>query len=191
MKLYEDGLINLDDKLIQFVPQANNNGKEEITIRNLLLHNAGLPADYPFNHIYANVTDQILLDWFYTTPLEYAIGTDTIYSDLSMVALQLVIESVTKMSMWTYVEQQIFNPLGMHSTMFLPQDWHQCAPTLKAPAYPGWREGYIRCSVHDPTAFIRGGISGNAGIFSTSHDLAIFMRMMLNKGIFTAEDGSI
>ena len=57
MKLYEDGQLNLDDKLIQYVPQADNNGKEEITIRNLLLHNAGLPADYPFNYVYANVTD--------------------------------------------------------------------------------------------------------------------------------------
>lgn len=70
--------------------------------------------------MYANVTDQILLDWFYTTPLEYAIGTDTIYSDLSMVALQLVIETITQESMWIYVEKNIFNPLGMHSTMFLP-----------------------------------------------------------------------
>ena len=128
--------------------------------------------------MYANVTDQILLDWFYTTPLEYAIGTDTIYSDLSMVALQLVIETITQESMWTYVEKNIFNPLGMHSTMFLPQEWRQCAPTLQN-GYPGWREGYIRCSVHDPTAYIRGGISGNAGIFSTSDDLAIFMQMML------------
>lgn len=56
MKLYEEGLLNLDDKLIQYVPLADNNGKDQITIKNLLLHNAGLPADYPFNNVYANVS---------------------------------------------------------------------------------------------------------------------------------------
>lgn len=86
------------------MPEASNNGKDQITIRNLLLHNAGLPADYPFKGVYANVTDDILLEWLYTTPLQYPIGTKTIYSDLSMVSLQLVIERITQMSMWTYVE---------------------------------------------------------------------------------------
>jgi len=95
MKLYEEGLIGLDDKLIQYVPEADNNGKDQITIRNLLLHNAGLPADYPFNDVYYNVTEDILLDWFYTTPLKYPVATQTIYSDLSMVALRLIIEKVT------------------------------------------------------------------------------------------------
>lgn len=72
----------------------------------------------------------------------------------------------------------------MKRTMYLPEETEQCAPTLKAPAYPGWREETIRCQVHDPTAYIRGGISGNAGIFSNSNDLATFMGMMLNKGIY-------
>ena len=121
MKLYEEGLLNLDDKLIQYVPLADNNGKDQITIRNLLLHNAGLPADYPFNNVYANVSESILLEWFYSTPLQYAVGTQTIYSDLSMVALQIVIETITQMSMWTYSEHHIFLPLGMHSTMYLPK----------------------------------------------------------------------
>ena len=75
MKMYEEGFLNLDDKLIQYVPLADNNGKDQITIRNLLLHNAGLPADYPFNNVYANVSESILLNWFYNTPLEYEIGT--------------------------------------------------------------------------------------------------------------------
>lgn len=48
MKLYDAGLIHLDDKITKWLPQAGNNGKENITIKHLLLHNAGLPPDYPF-----------------------------------------------------------------------------------------------------------------------------------------------
>ncbi len=95
MKLYEDGLLNLDDKLIKYVPEANNNGKDAITIRNLLLHNAGFHEDYPFNGVYANVSLDIFLNWVYNTTLMYPVGTKTVYSDVSMVALQLVIEKIT------------------------------------------------------------------------------------------------
>jgi len=188
MKLYEQGLINLDDKWVKYVPQANNNGKDAITIRHLLLHSAGFAPDYPFYDVYANVTKEILLNWLYTTTLDYAPGTATVYSDNSMVALQLVIEKVTGKSMWSYAEQEIFLPLGMNTTRFLPAPWDTCAPTLTG--YPHWRNSIIRCAVHDPTAFILGGVSGNAGVFTNHADLILFMTMMLQKGAYTAPDGS-
>jgi CubicO group peptidase (beta-lactamase class C family) len=94
-----------------------------------------------------------------------------------MVALQLVIEKITGKSMWAYAEQEIYLPLGMNSTVFLPQPWNKCAPTLKG--YPGWRDSIIRCHVHDPTAYILGGVSGNAGVFANHGDLIKFMTMML------------
>lgn len=74
MKLYEWGYISLDDKLIKYVPQANNNGKDQITIRNLLLHNAGLAPDYPFGPI-PNATKQEMVNWFYNMSLSYPVGT--------------------------------------------------------------------------------------------------------------------
>lgn len=95
MKLYEAGKLSLDDKLIKYVPQANNNGKDAITVRNLLLHNAGFAPDYPFNEVYSNVTLDIFVNWVYNAGLDYPVGSKSVYSDVSMVALQLIIEKIT------------------------------------------------------------------------------------------------
>ncbi len=80
-------------------------------------------------------------------------------------------------------------PLGMTSTYYNPPKWTEsCAPTTSAPNYRG--EDAIRCVVHDPTAWILGGVSGNAGVFTEYRDLIKFMTMMLNKGQYKATDGS-
>jgi CubicO group peptidase (beta-lactamase class C family) len=130
----------------------------------------------------------MILDWLYNATLDYPIGTKSVYSDLSMVALQLVIERVTGKSLYAFVEQEVFIPLGMNNTGYIPSKWSTCAPTLKTPNYRG---EIIRCVVHDPTAWILGGISGNAGIFSNWVDLSIFMNMMLNKGLYNSSyDGT-
>jgi CubicO group peptidase (beta-lactamase class C family) len=74
MKLYDQGLINLDDKLIKYVPEADNNGKDAITIKNLLLHNSGYDDEYPFNGNY-NVDRVTIWNWTFTTALRYPTGT--------------------------------------------------------------------------------------------------------------------
>ena len=87
MRLYEQGRLSLDDPMVKYVPEANNQGKDKITLRNLLLHNSGYPADYPFPEDYMTVTRDMILNWMYSTALEYPTGTKTIYSDVSMLAL--------------------------------------------------------------------------------------------------------
>jgi CubicO group peptidase (beta-lactamase class C family) len=70
--------LGLEDKLIKYIPEAHNNGKEDITIKNLLLHNAGLAPDYPFpddSKYNVNITKDVLLDWTYNCELAYPIGT--------------------------------------------------------------------------------------------------------------------
>ena len=77
----------------------------------------------------------------------------------------------------------------MNSTFYNPPKWtEQCAPTTNLPNY---RNEIFRCSVHDPTAWILGGVSGNAGVFTEYRDLKKFMNMMLQKGLYEAEDGSM
>jgi CubicO group peptidase (beta-lactamase class C family) len=56
MKLWEYGYVGLDDLVINYVPQMDNNGKNIITMRNLLLHNAGFPPDHEFYPVDNNVT---------------------------------------------------------------------------------------------------------------------------------------
>jgi CubicO group peptidase (beta-lactamase class C family) len=77
MRLYEDGLIGLDDKLIKYIPEADNHSKDKITIKNLLLHNSGLAPDYPFgadNRTFYGTTKEEILDWMYNCPLDYTTG---------------------------------------------------------------------------------------------------------------------
>lgn len=74
-------------------------------------------------------------------------------------------------------------------TTYIPSYLSKCAPTLDLVGY--WRgNSILRCQVHDPTAWIMGGICGNAGIFTTHTDLIKFMTMYLQKGVYTASDGS-
>jgi len=75
----------LTDKLIKYVPEANNHNKDIITIKNLLLHNAGLCSGYPYRAV--NVTKSEIINWCYNCELVYPVGTNFIYSDISMVFL--------------------------------------------------------------------------------------------------------
>lgn len=132
MKLYEWGLIKLDDKLIKYVPQANNHGKDQITIRNLLLHNAGLAADYPFGPV-PNISRSDLVNWFYNMSLSYQIGSKMIYSDISMVFMQMIIENIVGMDLNEFTHKYVFGPMNMTLSLFKPdssyKERNQCAPT--------------------------------------------------------------
>ena len=121
MRLYEDGLIGLDDLMVKYIPEGNNNGKEKITLRNLLLHNSGYAPDYPWSGRpdEYNITVDDFYTWVYTTSLSYPTGTSYVYSDISMVILRLVIERVTKTTLDKYVQEKVFNPLGKVFRSFL------------------------------------------------------------------------
>ncbi len=73
MKLYDMGLLHLDDPWIKYVPEGNNNGKDKITIRNLLLHNAGFAPDYPFPKDYTTTREEFM-NWMFNTTLDYPVG---------------------------------------------------------------------------------------------------------------------
>lgn len=132
MRLYEQGRVKLDDQLIKYVPEADNHGKSAITIRNLLLHNAGLTEDYPFGPV-PNVTKQQMISWFFNMSLSYPVGTQYVYSDISMVFLQMVIERVSRQDLYTYTLYNFFVPMEMVYTMFTPspvyKEFNRCAPT--------------------------------------------------------------
>ena len=171
----------LDDKVEKFIPDFKANDKENITIRNLLLHNSGLPAWEKFYD--KNLTkDQILSD-IYSSKLEYKTGSKTVYSDLGMIVLGKVIEKVTNSSLDKFCKKEIFEPLGMNDTYFNPPDSVKYKiPPTENDTY--WRNRLIKGEVHDETASLLGGVSGHAGLFSNVEDLAKFLLLILNKGIY-------
>ena len=181
MICYDRGLFKLDDKVSKYIPEFAQNGKGEITIRNLLLHNSGLPAYKRYYEMYnnaANVWNDIC-----STKLKYPIGTKTVYSDLGIITLGKIIEKVTRMPLDKFAQKEVFNPLGMKNTMYNPPDSLKkyCAPT-EYDKY--WRHRQIQGEVHDETASLLGGVAGHAGLFSTAGDIAKVLQMLLQDGKF-------
>lgn len=107
-----------------------------------------------------------------------------VYSDLGLVMLQKIVERITNQSLDEFVEQNIYEPLGMNSTLYNPTRRFQkqnIAPTEDDRLFRGT---LVQGTVHDPTAALLGGVSGNAGIFSNAIDLAKLFQMNLQNGIY-------
>ncbi len=179
MMLVDAGKLDLDDKVIKYLPKFNNHRKGVITIRNLLMHNAGFVPWKPFYKKYKTAA-QVIND-IMNTDLEYKPGTETKYSDLSMITLQQVIQKISGKSLDKFLNQKLFKRLGMKRTMYNPPAKYRrdCVPTEKDNY---WRMMTMKGKVHDETAYLLNGVAGHAGLFSTAEDLAKFMYMMLNGG---------
>jgi CubicO group peptidase (beta-lactamase class C family) len=184
MKLYDEGKIDLNATAASFIPDFGANGKDDITIMNLLLHNSGLPAWEPFYE--KDTCAEQVRDEIYAIPKEYLTGTKTVYSDLGFVVLGDIVEKITGMKLDKFCKKNIFNPLNMTDTDFLipESEDYRIAPT-ENDTY--WRHQLLIGYVHDEIAALLEGISGNAGLFSTGPDLYKFMRAMLNRGIYIDE----
>lgn len=179
MMLEESGQLDLDRTVASYLPEFNAPDKAPITMRMVVTHRGGLEA---FAALYKEFKgrDQYLTQ-INARPLKSVPGTETVYSDWDMILTQLVIERITGMTLDRFVSEKIFNPLGMTSTMFIPdsaQFFARIAPTEIDTA----RGGLVHGKVHDENAWAMGGVSGHAGLFSTAKDLTVFAQMLLNGG---------
>jgi beta-glucosidase-like glycosyl hydrolase/CubicO group peptidase (beta-lactamase class C family) len=186
MRLVGEGKLNLDEPVVKYFPEFAQNGKEHITIYNLLVHNSGLVA---WGKFYEKCkTPQELLDSIFAARLTYKTGDTTIYSDLGLITTGKIIEKITGTTLDRYVDSVFFKPLGMNSTMYNPPErlWSRVMPT-EVDDY--WRKTgvAIKGTVHDENAWALGGVSGHAGLFSTAPNLAIILQMELNGGTYGGE----
>jgi N-acetylmuramoyl-L-alanine amidase len=197
MKLVAEGKINVDDKVCKYLSEFIGDGRENVAVRNLLVHNAGFAPEIFFH----KATDKWFSQNAVTTrkllmkaPIVYPTGSKTQYSDTDFMLLGLVVEAVTNMPLDKYVETTIYQPLGLSHTMynplrkgFLPE---QCAATERNGNtrdgrinFPNVRTYTLRGEVHDEKAFYAmDGVAGHAGLFSNTNDLAVLMQLMLNNG---------
>jgi CubicO group peptidase (beta-lactamase class C family) len=180
MICYDRKLFSLDDPVVKYIPEFGVNGKENITIKNLLLHNTGLPAWKKFYETCKN--KEAVLKEIYSSELEYPPGGKTVYSDLGIITLGKIIEKVTGKSLDEFCKDEIFIPLKMNSTFFNPPDSlkQYCSPT-EADNY--WRNKILQGEVHDETSAMLNGVAGHAGLFSTATDIAKLMAVLINKGM--------
>jgi uncharacterized protein YbbC (DUF1343 family) len=176
MALAERGALGLDDRLAKYVPECASNGKSAITLRHLLLHVAGLPAGTPKDD-YAHGREEAIRR-ICAVSARAAPGVESTYTDLGFILLEEVVRRVTSRELPAFAAEAIFAPLGMKDTGFQPSGERQQRAAWTEFVEGAWRVGVV----HDPRAFLLGGVAGHAGLFSTADDLAIYARAILGGG---------
>ncbi|WP_085506681.1 serine hydrolase domain-containing protein [Thalassobacillus devorans] len=181
MQLYEEGLFDLDDPVADHIPEFAANGKEQVTIRQLMTHTSGFTAWVPLYTQEGNREDR--LQYVLEHPLANEPGTSYTYSDLNMITLSVLIERLSGQRLDEYVKANITEPLGMKDTMYNPPA--SLKERIAATEYQPWTDrGIVWGEVHDENAWSLDGVAGHAGVFSTAEDLAVFAHMYLNEGSY-------
>lgn len=188
MTLIEQGKIRLMDRVAQYIPdfEPYKDDKGETTsirIIDLMTHTSGLPPYADANKLkekYGSPNRDGLIDYISHCKRNFEPTTDMAYSCLNFITLQRIIETVSGQDLRTYAHEHIFDVLGMKNTDYCPSKdmAKRCAPTEKM------ADGKVlQGVVHDPLARImNGGISGNAGVFTTADDVAILCAALQNGG---------
>jgi CubicO group peptidase (beta-lactamase class C family) len=211
MKLYEEGRIELDRKLGDYLVDLKGSAHDSITVRQILSHQSGLSSWIPFyKEIIDTVTgipyakylsskklapyniqvaDQLYMHQGWVDSMQKRIlsaglpkkGTYT-YSDLGFIYLGKLIESVTGKQLDKYVSENFYAPLSLHRIGYLPKEQFPLNNIIPTEDEKIFRRQLLWGQVHDPAAAILGGVAGHAGLFGSAYDLAVLMQMLLNGG---------
>lgn len=181
MKLVDRGDVDIEDPVSKHIPEFAINGKQAVTIKQLLLHTAGLIPDNSLGD-YALSREQSIRNVMELS-FNYPPGERFRYSDVGFIVLGRLIEIKSGKELASFAEETLFSPLAMTDTGFCPET----ARRLRA-ASTEQRDGqWLKGEVHDPRAFALGGVAGHAGLFSTATDLAVFSQMLLSGGEFNGQ----
>jgi CubicO group peptidase (beta-lactamase class C family) len=175
----ESGRVRLDAPVARYLPEFAVNGKQAITVRQLLTHTSGLQAQVSLWPLPASQRIPAVL----ALRPESAPGTRYTYSDANMITLGVLVARVAGQPLDQVVAKGITGPLGMHDTGYRPDPakLHRIAATEFETDPP---RGMVRGQVHDENAWSLGGVAGHAGIFSTADDLAVLGQALLNGGTY-------
>ena len=181
MILVDEGRLDLDAAVVDYLPWWGRGGpsKAGVTVRHLLLHRAGLP---PFRRFYLEMEGRSAYeDAIGDLPLEYTPGDRTVYSDIGLMTVAFIIEEVTGQGLDAFLEERVWDPLGMADTEFRPGSElrGRIAPTEVDTIF---RDVHVHGVVHDENAYAIGGVAGHAGLFSTASDLSVLAQALLNGG---------
>lgn len=175
MKLIDMGKLKLDTLVKDIIPEFRNNNN--INIFDLLTHTSGLPADIKLD---LSVDKETIRKKIYCCDSVYEKNTKVLYSDIGFILLGFIIEEIVRKPLDIIAKEFIFTPLNMNDTSYLPDSklFNRCAPTENSPHF----HKILRGEVHDRKAYLMGGVSGHAGVFSDIDDMSKFARMILNRG---------
>ncbi|GEP91575.1 beta-N-acetylglucosaminidase [Chitinophaga terrae (ex Kim and Jung 2007)] len=212
MRLYDEGKINLDATLGVYLTMVLGTDKAGLRIRDILLHQAGLVAFIPFYketllpdgspdpNLYrrspdathsVRVAEQLYLENEYVDSIWREIVDSKlnpragyIYSDNDFLFLGKIVEQLTGKKLNDYVRETFYEPLGLATTGFRPRERFPLSRIAPTEYEQNFRQQQLRGDVHDPGAAMLGGVAGHAGLFSSAHDLAVIMQMLINYGSF-------
>ncbi len=183
--LLQDGQLDLDQPVQEWISEWGSTSYQATTIRQLLHHSSGLPAWRPYyetlspaglppkNENERQERIQGLLRTIAEEALEYEPDNQSLYSDLGFIALGVVIERCVGSSLAEYCRNRIYDPLTSNPLFFIDTEGHpaggdgdliQVAPTEQDP----WRGRLVHAEVHDENGYALGGIAGHAGLFGTA-----------------------
>lgn len=173
MLLVEDGRVELDAPVSTYLPEFSGGAKDRVTVRHLLTHTSGLPA---WAQIWGSTPDEAL-GRAVRVPLQSEPGARVEYSDVGFVVLYAAAERAAREPLYRLLDRRVYGPLKMRYTTYAAgAGCTICASTARRSG-----DGF-QGKVHDPIARQLGGVAGNAGLFSTVHDMARFAAMLANEG---------
>jgi serine-type D-Ala-D-Ala carboxypeptidase len=188
------GQLRLESALEEYLPETSGRWIGRTTLLDLLAHRSGLPAWLP---LYLNGSDRLAyLHEISSLRTEYRPGTRVTYSCLGYILMTLVLERVSNLPLDELAAREIFSPLGLSETFFRPPAAlrHRIAATEignqreqemageAGRVFSGWRQGVIWGECHDLNAFTLGGVSGNAGVFSSARNVHSMALELLGSG---------
>ena len=177
MQLMEQGKVRMNDPVAKYLPEFAQNGKDDITVRQLMTHYSGLAPDLDLTTPWEGKDTAYKLA--FVMPPEQTPGSTFVYSDINFITLGAMVEKISGDPLDVYTTKHVFAPLKMLHTRFVPPSlWR---PRI-APTQYDENEHMLRGVVHDPTARRMGGVAGHAGLFSTGDDLAKFAQALLDGG---------
>jgi uncharacterized protein YbbC (DUF1343 family)/CubicO group peptidase (beta-lactamase class C family) len=183
MQLVQKGEVRVNDPVAKYIPEFADNGKADITVRNLLTHFSGLREDFDLDPPWQGRESGYRLA-FAEKPT-YPPGSRFLYSDTNFIALGALVERVTGTTLDDYCAKKIFSPLRMTHTRFLPPAaWR---PKI-APTEYDENGKMLRGVVHDPRSRRMGGVAGHAGLFSTADDLSKFASALLSSSPILSQE---
>lgn len=217
MKLYEEGKIEFQKTIGDYLPWTKGSDKENLKLWGLLLHQAGLKSFIPFyketidslhnneasgkfytfkkDSAYAvRVADNLFMrtDWkdtMYSRVLQSELGPSYryVYSDNDFIFLGKIVEAISGTTLDNYVKTNFYDKLGLTATGYLPRNRYPLVYIAPTEKEIGFRNQVLQGDVHDPGAAMFGGVAGHAGLFSNAYDMALLAQLLLNGGIFNGQ----
>lgn len=213
MKLYDEGKIDLKQRMSFYVPELRRSDKKNLLVEDILTHQSGLKGWIPFYQstlddkgnykkgIYAatpvmpysnKICDSLYMNVNYMKTIWKEILRSPltergkyIYSDLGMIITQKMVENITQQSLEEYVDENFYYPLGLNRIAYNPLQHFTINNIVPTENDTAFRKRLVRGYVHDPAAAMFGGVSGHAGVFSNAHNLGIIMQMLLQGGAYS------